>query len=159
MKRLLKLFVLAMTLVVTASCSAQYRAQKHIRRAVELCPELVQKKAVLIDTAMCVPGYTDTGLIPLSKLLESDTVYYGTEHGAITASLNKQDSIITIYYTADPIVVQYHDTVYCEQVKQSIVVSDKPQRYSLGEIILLCIICFGFGMVLTLWLLRHAIKR
>lgn len=156
MKRLLKLFVLAMTLVVTASCSVQYRAQRHMRRAIELCPELAQIQSHSIDTILVVPGYQDIIRVPMENAFKYDTLFLDTDHGTISLSFDQNDSTITVGFTADPTEVHYQDTVNYSQVKM---LPSQDNVNDLGSGILVCIICIGFGMVLALWLLRNVRKN
>ena len=135
MKRLLKIFVLAMTLVVTASCSAQYRAQRHMRRAIELCPELAQIRTHSIDTLLVVPGYQDIARVPMEN--------------------DQADSTITVGYTADPTEIHYQDTISYTEV---IVPPDQDDK-AFWKKILTWILGVGAGMALTLWLLRYATKK
>ena len=65
MKTLLKTLLLCAALAVMSGCSAQRRAERHVRKAVALCPELVQAKAHPIDTALTVPAWADCTTLPL----------------------------------------------------------------------------------------------
>lgn len=65
MKTSLKIFLLAVALIVMNGCSAQRRAERLVRRAVALCPELVQVKAHPIDTVLTAPGFADMARVPL----------------------------------------------------------------------------------------------
>ncbi len=155
MKRLLKIFVLAMTLVVTASCSAQYRAQRHMRRAIELCPELAQIRTRSIDTLLVVPGYQDIARVPMENVFQYDTLYLDTDHGTISLSFDQADSTITVGYTADPAEIHYHDTISYTEV----IVPPDQDGNAFWKKILTWILGVGAGMALTLWLLRYATKK
>lgn len=111
MKTSIKIIILAVALAALPACSAQKRAQRHIRRAVELCPELVQLKAHPIDTFLSVPGYTDITRVPMVRIFEEDSVAVKTEHGTIILSTNPSDSTLSVAFQADHQEVHYTDTI------------------------------------------------
>ena len=116
MKTLLKIFLLAAILSVITACSAQKRAERHMRKAVALCPELVQVKAHTIDTVRTAPGYADCAIVPLANVLEGCTVYSPTDHGTVIVKLRPADSTLRVGFVAAPIPVRYQDTINYSQV-------------------------------------------
>lgn len=112
----LKIFLLAAALIVMSGCSAQKRAERHVRRAVALCPELVQAKAHLIDTALTVGPWADCAAVPLKPVLDGDTLYAATTHGTVVVSLRKADSVLRVGFVAAPQTIRYRDTVRYAQV-------------------------------------------
>lgn len=116
MKTLLKTLLLCAALAVMSGCSAQKRAERHVRRAVSLCPELVQAKAHLIDTALTVPAWADCTTLPLKPVLDGDTLYAPTTHGTVVVSLRKADSVLRVGFVAAPQTIRYRDTVRYAQV-------------------------------------------
>lgn len=116
MKTSIKILFLAVIMAAISACSAQKRAERHIRRAVELCPDLVQMTAHPIDTFLSVPGYTDISRVPLVKVFENDAVFVGTEHGTFALSMDKNDSTLTVSFSADRSEIHYQDTIHHAQV-------------------------------------------
>lgn len=116
MKTSLKIFLLAVCLVALPACSAQKRAQKHIRKAVALCPELVQTKAHAIDTVLTAPGYADCTLLPMAEVKQGKTVYAPTDHGTVIVKLLPDDSTLRVGFVAAPQPVRYRDTISYSQV-------------------------------------------
>lgn len=146
--------------VAMASCSSQKRAQRHIRRAVELCPELAQLTARPIDVFLGVPVFTDSAIVPLMDILDGDTLTVKTDHGTITLSANSADSTLSASFTSDESEIHYQDTVQYRQIDFS-KSEQKPsttQSTGVGRDILLWIIGVGFGMVLVVWI-RSEIKN
>lgn len=116
MKTSLKIFLLAAALSVMSGCSAQRRAERHMRRVVALCPEMVQVKAHPIDTVLTAPGYADCAIVPLADVLEGYTVYSPTDHGTVIVKLRPTDSTLRVGFVAAPIPVRYQDTINYSQV-------------------------------------------
>ena len=116
MKTSLKIFLLAVCLATLPACSAQKRAQKHIRKAVALCPELVQTKAHAIDTVLTAPGYADCTLLPMDEVKQGKTVYAPTDHGTVIVRLLPGDTTLRVGFLAAPQPVRYRDTLSYAQV-------------------------------------------
>lgn len=156
MKTSLKIFLLAAALIVMNGCSAQKRAERHIRKAVALCPELAQVKAHPIDTVLTAPGWADCTHVSLPKLLQGDTLYAATEHGTVVVSLSRSDSSLRVGFVAVPQKIRYKDTLPYRQV----VVPESP-AYSKGRFwssLALWIGGTSFGLALCLWLIGWAVK-
>lgn len=116
MKNFLKTsLIIALCLTLTA-CSVQKRAERHIRKAVALCPELVQTTAHPIDTVLTVQGFADATYIPLHDILSGDTLYKATEHGTFLVSMDRKTSEIRVGFIAAPRHVRLTDTVHYAQV-------------------------------------------
>lgn len=116
MKTSLKIALLAVALIVMNGCSAQRRAERLVRRAVALCPELVQVKAHPIDTVLTAPGFADMARVPLPRVLAGDTLYAATDHGTVVVSLSDTDSSLRVGFVAAPQKIRYKDTVQLPQV-------------------------------------------
>ena len=116
MKTLLKTLLLCAALAVMSGCSAQKRAERHVRKAVALCPELVQAKAHPIDTALTVPAWADCTTVPLNPVLDGGTLYAPTTHGTVVVSLRKADTVLRVGFVAAPQTIRYRDTVRYAQV-------------------------------------------
>lgn len=116
MKTSLKIILITLVLAVMTGCSMQRRAERHIRRAVELCPELAQKKAHAIDTMISVSGYTDIVIVPVPEVLASDALSIETDNGTFTLEFHGADSTLEIGFTADPTEIHYRDTIQYSQV-------------------------------------------
>lgn len=116
MKTSLKIFLLVAALGVMTACSAQKRAERHVRKAVELCPGLVQAKAHPIDTVLTVGPWADCSVVPMGDLVAGETLYTATPHGTIVVSLRKADSTLRLGFIAAPQRIRYQDTVRYAQV-------------------------------------------
>ena len=116
MKNLLKIALLALTLALMSGCSAQKRANQHIRKAVELCPELVQMKAHVVDTVLTTEPFADVATLKLSEVQSFDTIYAATEHGTVVVSLSQSDSSLRVGFVAAPQKIHYQDTITYPQV-------------------------------------------
>ena len=116
MKTILKIAVLFVALATMTACSAQRRAERLVRRAVALCPELVQMKAHTIDTVLTVPAWADCARVPLPKVLQGDTVYAATDHGTVLVSLCQSDSTLQVGFVAAQQEIHYQDTVEYQEV-------------------------------------------
>lgn len=116
MKTSLKIILLAAALIVMTGCSAQKRAERHVRKAVSLCPELVQVKAHPIDTVLTVGPWADCTVVPMGDLVAGETLYTATPHGTIVVSLRKADSTLRVGFIAAPQRIRYQDTVSLSQV-------------------------------------------
>lgn len=156
MKTSLKIFLLAAALIVMNGCSAQRRAERLVRRAVALCPELVQVKAHPIDTVLTAPGFADMARVPLPRVLAGDTLYAATDHGTVVVSLSDTDSSLRVGFVAAPQKIRYKDQVEIAQVA----IEPTPQArgkafWSHFALVLLGLVT---GAALCLWLLRYVIK-
>lgn len=116
MKTSLKILAFVVAMAAMTACSAQKRAERHIRKAVELCPSLVQVKAHAIDTVLTVPGFADCVKLPLSELLAEDTLYAATDHGTVMAHLDLKDRTIRIGFIATPRELHFRDTINYAEV-------------------------------------------
>lgn len=157
MKRLLAIVVLAAALT---GCSAQRRAERHVRRALELCPELAQAKARPIDTTLLAPAFADAASIPLADALACDTVYAATDHGTVVVSLSQPDSSLRVGFVAAPQPVRYRDTLHWREIDPA---KAQPEKDGAGshfwQDLALWTFGIGMGMALCFWLLRSAIKK
>ena len=116
MKTLLKVALVCAALAVMSGCSAQRRAERHVRKAVALCPELVQLKAHIVDTTLYAPAFADMAAVPLAAVLSHDTLYAATTHGTVVVSLRKADTVLRVGFVAAPQTIRYRDTVRYAQV-------------------------------------------
>ena len=111
MRRTLAIVVLCLAM---AGCSAQKRAEKHLRRAVELCPELAQMTARPIDTVLTLASPPDSCLLPIAPLIGGHTITVSGQNGTFTAHA---DSVtIAVAYRPDTLSYRYTDTVWLPQV-------------------------------------------
>ena len=156
MKRLLSILVLVLILT---GCSAQKRAERHMRKAVALCPELVQLKAHPIDTVLTVPGFADVTTVPMEAVLQYDTIYAATDHGTVVVSLSQSDSSLRVGFVAAPQPVRYRGTIRWRELDPAKL---QPEKADSGNHfwrdLALWIIGIGMGMALCFWLLRNALK-
>lgn len=111
MRRTLAIVVLCLAM---AGCSAQKRAEKHLRRAVELCPEWVQPQAHPIDTVFTLASPPDSCLLPIAPLMNGHTVTVSGQNGTFTA--HADTAAIAIAYRPDTLSYRYTDTVWLPQV-------------------------------------------
>lgn len=111
MKTTLKILLFVVALAGITACSPKKRAARHLRRAVALCPELVQTKAHPIDTLLTVPGYADCATLKLADVYSHDALYASTEHGTVVVSLLQSDSALRVGFVAAPQKIHYKDTV------------------------------------------------
>lgn len=153
MKRLLSILVLVLILT---GCSAQKRAERHMRKAVALCPELVQLKAHPIDTVLTVPGFADVARVPLPKVLAGDTLYAATDHGTVVVSLSDTDSSLRVGFVAAPQKIRFKDQVEIAQV--AIEPTPQAREKSFWSHFALVLLGLGTGVASCLWLLRYVIK-
>ena len=155
MKRLLSILVLVLILT---GCSAQKRAEKHMRKAVALCPELVQLKAHPIDTVLTVPGFADVTTVPMEAVLQYDTIYAATDHGTVVVSLSQSDSSLRVGFVAVPQKLNYHDTVRLAQVAFETKTGESHgTRFWSG--FLIWIFGIGVGLWIFIYLFRIDIKK
>ena len=152
MKTSLKILLFGLTLVVMTACSAEKRAARRVRRAVALCPELVQTKAHLVDTVLTAPAFADAAIVPLNAVLEHDTVYQAAGHGTFVVSLRPTDSTLRIGFIAMPQEVRYRDTVrYAQVVAPAASDAHAVRRGFLGDF-LVGALCVMSGFVLAAYL-------
>lgn len=155
MKRLLSILVLVL---IVAGCSAQKRAERHMRKAVALCPELVQLKAHPIDTVLTVPGFADVTTVPMEAVLQYDTIYAATDHGTVVVSLSQSDSSLRVGFVAVPQKLNYHDTVRLAQVAFETKTGESHgTRFCPG--FLIWIFGIGVGLWIFIYLFRIDIKK
>lgn len=155
MKRLLSILVLVLILT---GCSAQKRAERHMRKAVALCPELVQLKAHPIDTVLTVPGFADVTTVPMEAVLQYDTIYAATDHGTVVVSLSQSDSSLRVGFVAVPQKLNYHDTVRLAQVAFETKTGESHgTRFWPG--FLIWIFGIGVGLWIFIYLFRIDIKK
>lgn len=156
MKPLLKILLLCVALVAMTACSAQKRAERHIRKAVAECPELVQVKAHPIDTLLTVPAFADCATLPLAAVLQYDTLYAATDHGTVVVSLRQSDSALRVGFVAAPREVRWRDTVYYSQVVLPEAEPAPPAKRGGGVawVLLGVVVAFGTGMALCFRLHR-----
>lgn len=136
MKTSLKILFFAVALIVMSGCSAQKRAQRHIRKAVALCPELVQLKAHIVDTTLYAPAFADMAAVPLAAVLSHDTLYAATTHGTVVVSLRKADSVLRVGFVAAPQTIRYRDTISYAQVVAGLAPSRETGSGGLGLFII-----------------------
>lgn len=145
------------------ACSAQKRAEKHLRKAVALCPELVQMKAHTIDTVLTVEPWADCTAVSLARVLDGDTLYAATPHGTVVVSLRQSDSALRVGFVAAPLKLHYRDTLNYAQVTGPYfpVATSARGRFwrNAGWWILGGLAGLGLGMWICLNLLRNAIKN
>lgn len=153
MRTSLKIFLLAVALIVMNGCSAQRRAERMVRRAVNLCPSLVQVKAHTIDTVLTTPIWADCAHVPLPKVLHGDTVFAATEHGTVLVSLCQSDSTLRVGFVAAPQQIRYHDTVELPQV--TIEPSAPKRGGAFWSHFALALFGIGLGMALCFFLFRY----
>ena len=157
MKTSLKIAVLFVALATMTACSAQKRAERLVRRAVALCPELVQMKAHTIDTVLTTPVWADCTKMPLSKLLDGDTVYAATEHGTVVVSLSGADSSLRVGFVAAPQEIHYKDKVEIPQV--AIEPAKAKRGAAFWSHFAICLVGLFIGMGLFSWLLFYIKKK
>lgn len=136
------------------ACSPQKKAARHVRKAVELCPELVQVTVRHIDTVLTAPGFGDVTTIPLEKVMSGDTLYSATDHGTFVVNIIPDDSTLRVGFIAAPQPVHYRDTLRYEQVVlDETLINGK--RISTGGIFALCLVGVLLGVILTVWLMKR----
>lgn len=154
MKTSLKIAVLFVALATMTACSAQRRAERLVRRAVALDPELVQAIAHPFDTVITMPGYADVVELPVREVYRHDTIYAATDHGTVVVSLRQSDSALRVGFVAAPQEIRYQDTVLFPQI----VVPDEPKTASNrglweGVIVLL------LGVVIGAWVIIYLFRN
>lgn len=154
MKRSLKIALLALALAMLAGCSAQRRAERMVRRATNLCPELVQRQAKPIDVAITAPGWVDYAKMPVAGLRKGDTLTTATPHGTFTLSLSVADSSLSVGFVAAETTIHYRDTIHYSQVA---ITGESPEvrRARNWTAFLLWLAGIGVGAVLILLLTRR----
>lgn len=153
MKTSLKIFLLAAALIVMNGCSAQRRAERLVRRAVALCPELVQVKAHPIDTVLTAPGFADMARVPLPRVLAGDTLYAATDHGTVVVSLSDTDSSLRVGFVAAPQKIRYKDQVEIAQV--AIEPTPQARGKAFWSHFALVLLGTGIGAGLIIYLFRN----
>lgn len=152
MKTSLKIFLLAAALIVMTACSAHRRAERHMRKAVSLCPELVQTKAHPIDTVLTVGPWADCTVVGMGDLTAGKTLYTATPHGTIIVSLRKADSTLRVGFIAAPQRIRYQDTIRYSQVTlpDTPEPEPKPTRVWRGVGLVLLGIVAGFVILIVI---------
>ena len=152
MKTSLKIFLLAAALIVMTGCSAQKRAERHMRRAVALCPEMVQVKAHTIDTVLTVGPWANCTVVGMGDLTAVETLYTATPHGTIVVSLRKADSTLRVGFIAAPQRIRYQDTIRYSHVTLSEApeAEPKPTRVWRGVGLVLLGIVAGFVILIVI---------
>lgn len=150
MKTSLKIILLAAILCVITACSAQRRAERHVRKAVALCPELVQTKAHPIDTLLTVRPFVDCAVVPMPG--RGETLYANTDHGTIMVSLHHSDSALRIGFLSAPQRIRYQDTLRYSQVALADApeAEPKPTRVWRGVGLVLLGIVSGFVILIVI---------
>ncbi|MCR5040042.1 MAG: hypothetical protein K6A94_12005 [Bacteroidales bacterium] len=159
MKTSLKIFLLAAALIVMTGCSAQRCAERLVRRAVALCPELVQLKAHPIDTVLTAPAFADATLVPMAKVLNGETVYAATDHGTVVVSLRQPDSALRVGFVAAPQKFHYQDTVRLAQVAITEPKTGESHGTRFWPGFLIWIFGIGVGLWIFIYLFRIDIKK
>lgn len=153
MKTTLKTVVFLVALVVMSGCSAQKRAERRVRRAVNECPELVQLKAHPIEGTVTAPAFADMALLPLAPVLSYDTLYASTDHGTVVVSLRPSDSALRVGFVAAPREVRYRDTVrYAQVVLPSDQAASRKGSDFFGDFIV-GFLCVAAGFAITAYLI------
>ena len=148
MKHFLYIIVIAVTLT---GCSAQKRAERHMRKAVALCPELVQMTAHPIDTVLTAPGFADACGVPLDKVLKGDTLYAATDHGTVVVSLSQSDSSLRVGFVAAPRKIRYQDSVKLPQV---VVTAKQEEKGHFWQDFFLWLSGIVLGAALYVWVIK-----
>ena len=157
MKTSLKIILLAAALIVMNGCSAQRRAERLVRRAVALCPELVQVKAHPIDTMLTAPGFADMTRVPLPQVLAGNTLYAATDHGTVVVSLSDTDSSLRVGFVAAPQKIRYKDQVEIAQV--AIEPTPQARGKAFWSHFALVLLGLGTGAALCFWLFRRLLLK
>lgn len=155
-KKLFRIAVVLSVILVCVSCSAQRRAQRHIHRAIELCPELVQKEVRLIDTTLTAPSFSDRADVPFGAVLAYDSVAVRTEHGRVMIALDKKGGVLRVEYSGDEQQIRYQDTISYSQV---VVQEKKSDGSGFWSAFSAWIVGAAIGLSLALWMLRNAFKN
>lgn len=158
MKTSLKIFLLAAVLGVMTACSAQRRAERQVRKAVALCPELVQVKAHPVDTVLTVHGFTDAVTVQLTDIMRPDTIYRAAEHGTFVVSRNISNGEVRIGYIAMPQKLRYCDTLHYRQVVLPPQFAQKAKGGFWSHFALI-LNGIGIGVALGVWLRIRFRKR
>ena len=159
MKTSLKIAVLFVALVTMTACSAQRRAQRLVRRAVALCPELVQMKAHPIDTVLTTPGWVDVVAIPVYDVAIGDTIYAATDHGTVVVSLCQPEGTLRVGFVAAPQEIHYQDTVRVPQVINTTPAPKTASGRGFWEGLAICLIGLLAGAWVVIYLFRAPIQN
>lgn len=156
MKTSLKIFLMVVALAVITGCSAQKRAERHVRKAVELCPELAQVKARSIDTTLYTPAFTDVARVPLPQVLTGDTVYAATNHGTVVVSVNQPDSSLRVGFVAAPLPLRYRDTIRWREIDTSgLETTNSDSGNHFWQDLALWLIGIGLGIAIFTWIPKN----
>lgn len=159
MKTSLKIFFLVFALAAFTGCSAQKRAERHVRKAVELWPELVQVKAHPIDTLLHTPSWTDEALFRIPKLATGETTYAATDHGTVVVRLSQSDSSLRVGFVAAPQPVRYKDTLRYREIQPVTLQPAKAEKSHFWEDFALWVFGLGMGFAAAIWFLSKMIKK
>ena len=159
MKTSLKIAVLFVALFAMTACSAQRRAQRLVRRAVALCPELVQMKAHTIDTVLTAPGWADVVSIPVYDVAVGDTIYAATDHGTVVVSLCQPEGALRVGFVAAPQEIRYQDTVRVPQVINTTPAPKTASGRGFWEGLAICLIGLLAGAWVVIYLFRAPIQN
>ena len=157
MKTSTKIFLLVVAMALLTGCSTERRASRMVRRAVSLCPELVQMKAHPIDTVLTAPAYTTMAIVPVAEVFTGETVYAATQHGTFVVSVSQSDSSLRVGFVAAPHKVHYQDTIRYPQV----IVPETLQSRASGfwNSFLWWLAGVGFSLALCVWVLGNILKN
>lgn len=156
MKTSLKILAFVVALAAMTACSAQKRAERQVRKAVALCPELVQVKAHPVDTVLTAKGFVDVTHVSLPELLHGDTTYAAAEHGTVVVNFNPADSTLRVGFVAMPQKVHYQDTLRYQQV---VLGPKADKRSTFWSHFALCLVGFVVGIGLCCWIYSLLKKR
>ena len=155
MKTSLKIAVLFVALATMTACSAQRRAERLVRRAVALNPELVQAIAHPFDTVITMPGYADVVELPVREIYRHDTIYAATTHGTVVVSLRQPDSALRVGFVAAPQEIRYRDTLHYTQVAIQQVDEAADEEKPGWVYLVIWILGVGIGAWLIIYLFRN----
>lgn len=145
-----RVLAIAALCLALAGCGTQKRAERHLRRAVALWPELVQMKAHHIDTVFTVNLEVDHCTLPLATMLTGATIQTHTEQGTFVAYI-EHDSL-EVSYEADPVEVVFQDTIQFQQIAP-----ETPKKTHGTFWSTLAKIIFGFALCYSTF--HHLIKH
>ena len=159
MKTSLKIAFLFVALAAMTACSAQRRAERHIRKAVALCPELVQVKAHTIDTVLTAPGFADCMFVSLFDVMGGDTLYHATEHGTFIINMDQSNRQIRVGFIAAPRRIRLTDTLHYAHIDFPDGWRQPQATKGTGSGLLWWLFGAAAGMFSCLYMLRNALKN
>lgn len=152
MRNIFKILLFCIAFVLVSGCSAKRLAERKVRRAVELCPELVQLKAHPIDTTLTAHAFTDHTEVPIMSVLLCDSIITRTDHGKVTLRVDREEGTLKVDFTADPQQVRYQDTIQIREV--TVRPKEKGTGWTSEDRISLWTCIFLLGAAVAMWLLR-----